>query len=262
TLTVSRERALRLVEQATAVRAAEVLREQLSFIQQLIETVPQPIFFKAADGRYLGVNKAWEAFFGIARDQFIGKTVFELYPNDQDLAHRHHARDQELFSQPGSQSYEAAIVAADGKVHHTIYNKATFNKADGSVAGLIGTITDISELKDAESALRESEARFRSLTTLSSDWYWEQDADYRFVAMTTEIARRTGISALAHIGKRRWELPAANMTEADWAAHRALVEVHLPFHNLELCRAAEDGSMRWVSISGEPIFDRDGRFAG
>src|SRR5262249_37444913 len=110
--------------------------------------------------------------------------------------------------------------------------------------------------------LRESEARFRSLTTLSSDWYWEQDADYRFVAMTTEIDRRTEISALAHIGKRRWELPAANMTEADWAAHRALVEVHLPFHNLELCRAAGDGSMRWVSLSGEPIFDRDGRFAG
>jgi diguanylate cyclase (GGDEF)-like protein/PAS domain S-box-containing protein len=262
TLTVSRARALRLVEQATAVRTAEGLREQLSFIQQLIETVPQPIFFKAADGRYLGVNRAWEAFFGISRDQFIGKTVFELYPNDQELARRHHARDQELFNRPGSQSYEAAIVAADGKVHHTIYNKATFNKADGAVAGLIGTITDISELKDAEAALRESEARFRSLTTLSSDWYWEQDAEYRFVDMTSNIDRTTGVSALAHIGKRHWELVVPNMTEADWAAHRAVVEAHRPFHNLELCGAAEDGSTHWASISGEPIFDRDGQFKG
>jgi diguanylate cyclase (GGDEF)-like protein/PAS domain S-box-containing protein len=262
TLTVSRARALRLAEQATAVRGAELLREQLNFIQQLIETVPQPIFFKAVDGRYLGVNRAWEKFFGIQRDQFIGKSVFELYPHNEELAHMHHARDQALFSHPGSQSYEAAIAAADGKTHHTIYNKATFNKADGSVAGLIGTITDVSELKHAEGALRESEARFRSLSTLSSDWYWEQDAEYRFVDMTNEIDRMTGVSAQSHIGKRRWDLAAPNMTEKDWAAHRAVVEAHQPFHDLELCRVAEDGTMHWVRISGEPIVDRDGVFKG
>ncbi len=262
TLTVSRVRALRLAEQATAVRGAESLREQLSFIQQLIETVPQPIFFKAADGRYLGVNRAWEKFFGIPREQFIGKSVFELYPDNEALAQMHHARDLDLFNRPGSQSYEAAIVAADGKTHHTIYNKATFNKADGSVAGLIGTITDVSELKHAEGALRESEARFRSLSTLSSDWYWEQDAEYRFVDMTNEIDRMTGVSAQSHIGKRRWDLAAPNMTEKDWEAHRAVVEAHQPFHDLELCRVAEDGSMHWVRISGEPIVDRDGVFRG
>jgi diguanylate cyclase (GGDEF)-like protein/PAS domain S-box-containing protein len=262
TLTVSRARALRIAEQATAVRGAESLREQLAFIQQLIETVPQPIFFKASDGRYLGVNRAWEKFFGIQRERSLGKTVFDLYPKDRELAQWHHARDQELISRPGSQSYEAAIAAADGKTHHTIFSKATFNKADGSVAGLIGTITDVTDLKDAEAALRESEARFRSLTTLSSDWYWEQDAEYRFVDMTNEIDRMTGVTASSHIGKRRWELAAPNMTEADWAAHRAVVEAHQPFHDLELCRIAEDGGTRWVRISGEPIFDHDGVFKG
>src|SRR5258706_10228282 len=178
TLSVSRARALALAEHATTASAAEMLREQLGFIQQLIEAVPQPIFFKDAEGHYLGVNAAWEKFFGIPRKQFIGKSVFDLYPDDQALATRHHARDQELFGRPGSQSYEAAIVAADGEVHHTIYNKATFNKPDGSVTGLIGTITDVSGLKEAEAALRKSEERFRDLTELSSDWYWEQDADF------------------------------------------------------------------------------------
>ncbi|HKU71074.1 MAG TPA: CHASE domain-containing protein, partial [Burkholderiales bacterium] len=140
-LLVSRSRALALAEHSRAARAAEGLRAQLSFIQQLIEAVPQPIFFKDAEGRYLGVNRAWEHFFGIPREQFIGKSVFELYPNEPDLAKRHHAKDQELFSNPGSQCYEAAIAAAAGGVRQTIYNKATFNKADGTVAGLIGTIT-------------------------------------------------------------------------------------------------------------------------
>src|SRR5690606_1826424 len=185
---VARERAVQLARQAAQVRAAEEAREQLAFIQNLIEAVPQRIFFKDTQGRYLGVHRAWEAFFGISRQQFIGKSVFELYPDHPDLAKRHHDKDQELFARPGSQSYEAAIVAADGKVHHTIYNKATFNRSDGSVAGLIGTITDVTGLKEAEAALRQSESRFRDLTELSSDWYWEQDEKLRFTQMSSKIS--------------------------------------------------------------------------
>ena len=164
-LLVSRERALKLAEHSSAVRAAEGLREQLAFIQQLIEAVPQPIFFKDAQGHYLGVNTAWEKFFGIPREQFIGKSVFELYPNNPDVARKHHAKDEELFAAPGSQSYEAAIVGADGKAHHTIYNKATFNKSDGTVAGLIGTITDITEQNRAEEQIRHM-AHHDALTQL------------------------------------------------------------------------------------------------
>ena len=130
-------------------------------------------------------------------------------------------------------------------------------------ARVIGSqIGQLVQRREAEAVLRESEERFRSLTTLSSDWYWEQDAEYRFVGMTNEIDRRTGISSHSHLGKRRWELPAPNMTEALWAEHRALVEAHQPFHDLELNRIAEDGSSHWVSISGEPMFDGAGVFKG
>ena len=135
----ARSRAQQLAESATTLRAAEGLREQLAFIQQLIEAVPQPIFFKDAQGRYLGVNRAWERFFGITREKFIGKTVFELYPDDPELAAKHNARDEEIFSNPGSQSYEAGIRDANGTLRQTIYNKATYGREDGSVAGLIGT---------------------------------------------------------------------------------------------------------------------------
>jgi diguanylate cyclase (GGDEF)-like protein/PAS domain S-box-containing protein len=161
----ARQRAQQLARQATAVRAAEGLREKLAFIQQLIEAVPQPIFFKDAAGHYLGVNRAWEQFFGIPREKFVGKSVFELYPDDPDLAQRHHAKDAELFSNPGSQSYEAAIRDAQGELRQTIYNKATFNRADGSVAGLIGTITDITEQRRVEEQVRHM-AHHDALTQL------------------------------------------------------------------------------------------------
>ncbi|HZR68226.1 MAG TPA: PAS domain S-box protein [Burkholderiales bacterium] len=116
--------------------------------------------------------------------------------------------------------------------------------------------------KEAEEVLRRSEARFRSLTKLSSDWYWEQDENLRFVAMTEDILGKTGVSAASHIGKLRWDLPALNMSDTDWAAHRAVVEAHLPFLDLELCRLTEDGNPSWMLISGEPIFDGSGKFKG
>jgi diguanylate cyclase (GGDEF)-like protein/PAS domain S-box-containing protein len=162
---LARRRALQLAESATTLRAAEGLRDQLAFIQQLIEAVPQPIFFKDAQGRYLGVNRAWEQFFGIPREKFIGKSVFELYPNEPDLARRHHAKDAELFASPGSQSYEAAIRDAQRKVRNTIYNKATFNRSNGTVAGLIGTITDITEQRRVEEQVRHM-AHHDALTQL------------------------------------------------------------------------------------------------
>ena len=117
----------------------------------------------------------------------------------------------------------------------------------------------------ADEALRESEARFRSLTTLSSDWYWEQDQNFRFTSFTNmdgALGLPTAISDTKHTGKTRWELPALNMTEADWAKHKALLEAHLPFTNLELQRVGANGGMHWVSISGEPRFDRRGALRG
>ncbi len=261
TLLVSRERALKLAEHAQAVTAADGLREQLTFIQQLIEAVPQPIFFKDAEGRYLGVNRAWEKFFGIPREQFIGKSVFELYPNNPELARKHDAKDQELYGRPGSQSYEAAIVAADGRVHHTIYNKATFNKSDDSVAGLIGTITDVTGLKEAEAALRQSEERFRDLTELSSDWYWEQDANFRFTQMSSKVYEFS-LDAEEHIGRTRWEMPLLNVSAEQWEAHKSLLAAHEPFQDFIYQRHDTNGNLRTISASGRPIFDEQGRFKG
>jgi PAS domain S-box-containing protein len=111
--------------------------------------------------------------------------------------------------------------------------------------------------------LRESEVRFRGLSALSADSYWEQDAQFRFVSFSGAAGDRfeTGCAERL-LGKRRWDSEYVNMTQADWAAHRALLEAHKPFRDLELCRYDASGRKYWTRVSGEPVFDPSGMFKG
>ena len=111
-------------------------------------------------------------------------------------------------------------------------------------------------------SLRMSEARFRSLTELSSDFYWETDEQHRIVQMS-HGARHRAVNAPTHlIGKARWEVASLSPDAAEWAAHRAGMDNHLPFHGFALSRLDNIGVERHLIINGEPIFDESGVFAG
>ena len=127
-------------------------------------------------------------------------------------------------------------------------------------AGLAGEAS--AHAVPAHQSLLESEERFRRLTQLSSDWYWEQDAEFRFVDMSSGAQTRVGLAPQGFIGKKRWDFPWINMSEEDWAAHRAQLERHEPFHDLQLRRRDANGEITVISVSGKPVFDAQGRFTG
>ena len=110
------------------------LPAQLGVAQKLIEGLPVPVFFKGRDGIYLGVNKAWESFFGIRREAIIGRLLDALYPQAPAVAQRHRAMDEELWRCPGNQHYEITVPRSDGALRHTLYYKATFTDDRGTVA--------------------------------------------------------------------------------------------------------------------------------
>jgi PAS domain S-box-containing protein len=114
------------------------------------------------------------------------------------------------------------------------------------------------ERRQAQEALRDSEARFRDFTALSSDWYWEQDAEFRFTVMSNGAF----LNPQSTIGKTRWDLPIIGMTGADWQAHRDALERHEEFRNLVYQTEPQPGVLRWYSISGRPFFGPDGEFRG
>jgi len=121
---------------------------------------------------------------------------------------------------------------------------------------------DVTEREKTETTVRASEARFRALTELSSDWYWEQDEHFRFTMLGGKVHNSTGMTMEQHLGKTRWEIPCLNMTQTDWQAHRKVLHAHEPFRNLEIRRPDQGTSVHWASVSGSPMFDLDGSFRG
>lgn len=160
----SRPAIIGMLMDVTERNAAErAVKDQLQFITQLVDTIPSPVFYKDEAGRYIGCNAAFEQFIGTPREQLIGYSVFDLSP--PDLAARYHAADQSLFDNLGTQVYEAQVQYADGNRHDVVFYKATFDKADGSLGGLVGVILDISERKQMEQAIWR-EANYDALTGL------------------------------------------------------------------------------------------------
>ena len=130
------------------------LQEQLRLVEELIEAIPLPLYLKDTDGRYLRLNRAFELFFAVRREDLLGKTLFDLLPAEDARLHAY--KDAELLVRGGSQVYEASVHSLYGITHDTIYRKAALTRPDGSISSLLGTIIDITERKEAEKTLRQA----------------------------------------------------------------------------------------------------------
>jgi two-component system, NtrC family, sensor kinase len=131
--------------------AEEATKQGTEFLRKLLNAIPIPIFYKGTDGRYVGINKAFEEFFGIAFDDIVGKTLFDVFP--QEMANFYQGKDQELLSQPGSQTYGTQARNHQGVERDVVFHKATFADRNGQLAGITGAMLDITDRKRAEAEL-------------------------------------------------------------------------------------------------------------
>jgi PAS domain S-box-containing protein len=111
-------------------------------------------------------------------------------------------------------------------------------------------------------ALRINEARFRHFAESSADWFWEQDANLRFTYLSDSVEATSGLSIADHLGKTRQEIVRHGVTAEQWLQHQADLDARRPFRDFRFQRISRDGTIRHISISGQPVFDNAGRFAG
>lgn len=151
-------------------QAADQLRDRSFFLQQLIDALPNPVFYKGLDGVYQGCNEAMAKFFGISKTAFVGKTAFDIVPRESaeeharqdrelltafDLVSRestkeHVRQDLELLQRGGVHVYEMDVVAADGTQRHILFHKTVLRDPLDRPIGILGTLADLTDWKQSE----------------------------------------------------------------------------------------------------------------
>jgi diguanylate cyclase (GGDEF)-like protein/PAS domain S-box-containing protein len=135
-------------------RAAARERAQLLFIQTMMDAVPTPVFQKDPVGRFRACNDAWCQFVGKTRDVIIGRTLEETLPGPHVELIRE--QDEALLTRPAANAVEVKMPNAGGELRELIVHKASYLADDGTIAGLVGVIFDITDRKHAEHRLEET----------------------------------------------------------------------------------------------------------
>ncbi len=240
--------------------AEEAVRASESRMRAILENDPHCVKLLDAEGRLIDMNPAGLRMLGAdGIDPLRGQCVEALVVPEHRAAFRDLTRRVALG---GEGALEFEVVGLKG-TRLWLETRAVPLADEASGQRLVLAITrDVTERRRGEAALRESEERFRTLTELTSDWYWEQDAELRFVSTSGTSDQRGGISPEAHVGMRRWDLPRTDIVGQSWDEHRRALEAREPFTDLLLRRTSEEGEVRYVSVAGRPIFDGRGAFTG
>ena len=175
---------------------------QLDFQQALIDAIPVPLFYKGADGRYTGFNRAYEQAFGVNRSDFIGKTVQELAFLPEELRMQFRQDADEALGGNQTVHREVDLPYADGQIHHTLFWLHGFVRPDGTPGGAIGTFVDITDRKLAEQGLLRAKELAEESTALKSNFLANMSHEIRTpmnaIIGMSHLALKSGLSPRQH----------------------------------------------------------------
>jgi len=183
---------------------SRALDQQLHFTQELLEVMPSPIFYRRAEGGYLGFNRAWELFFARRREDWIGKRPEDLLR--PELVPQAYKEDREVMATGNTAVAEAVVLDGRGMSRHVVRHISRFTDSDGQPAGIIGVLTDITNFKQVSQALEASEGRFKALTESAMDIVTVLDADGVIRYQSPSVKHLLGHDPGAMLGKNQFEL--------------------------------------------------------
>ncbi len=250
----------RFAREQQRLQAERALQASEEKYRNIFETIEDAYYEVDLRGDLVLVNPAFCRMLGYSLNELIGLNNRELQTSEA-ATNVYHIFNEVYRTGVPIKSFDWDMVRKDGSTGMGEGSVQLVRDAAGNPRGFCGILRDVTVRREMERALRESEARFRALTNLSSDWYWELDAEFRY----TRIESRSlgaGAAGDALLGSLVWETGMEIHAPGGVKAHRATLLAHKPFRDVVMYRRLADGSPYYIGVSGEPLFDSAGNFAG
>jgi diguanylate cyclase (GGDEF)-like protein/PAS domain S-box-containing protein len=254
---------LRALRYAIERKRGEVkLQDSEQLLKLIIDTLPQAIWWKDSELNYIGCNRALAGAAGFeSPDQIIGMSDYDMsWTNEESAFYRECDRRVMRTGIPELDIVESQL-QSDGKQAWINTNKAPLRNGGGEVVGVLGTFVDITAQRNANSALRESEYKFRTLMESMREGLLQVAPSDRIIFVNDSFCEMVGYTRDELIGK-------------DWArllldeeGHNFIEQVRKRRNegisdNYEICLRKKSGDMLWVIVGGAPILDAQGAISG
>lgn len=187
-------------EDITPQKEAEIsLKNNLNFLNILIDTLPNPMFYKDVKGNYLGCNSTFaNEILGLQKDKIFGKNVFNFsnripYQQAQIL----NQQDIELLRYYGSNRFEARLKCSDKLMHDFIVYKSVYLDVNKNPAGIVGIMLDITERKNTEKRIKDNLKVQRFLSEISNTFLIFEDFNSTINSVLNVIGKQTKVSRIS-----------------------------------------------------------------
>ncbi len=156
-------------------RRTSELRQSEDLLETIIDSIAVPVFYKNTQGLYLGCNRAFSDFVGLAKEEIIGRSALDIMP--AKMAERFHTADLSLLEKGDVEVYEVEILDSSGRRRRVIFHESLFFGRDGSPEGLVCAMLDITERKEAEERVEHLNNVLRAIRDVNQLIGRERDRD-------------------------------------------------------------------------------------
>ena len=235
--------------------AEEATASHNIFLQEVMDAIPNPVYFKDSTGCYLGCNSAFKSFFGKTADEIVGKTLLDIMP--EEYAGQSIEKDHTILESGTSICYETELVRGDGMVRNILVSKAPLSHSDASLAGIVGSFVDVTDQRKMDEKIR---TMFRAIEQ-SPAAIVITDLDGVIEYVNPKFCQTTGYTSEEAIGLnprvlKSGEMPAEGYTEL-WNTISSGKEWRGELHNKR-----KDGTLYWEFASISPLYDKHGSITG
>jgi PAS domain S-box-containing protein len=244
-------------------QSEERLREERQLLRTLMDNLPESIYFKDAQGRYLVDNVAHRRILRVGSEQeVLGKTIFDFFPREQ--AERYAADDADVLREGKIvQDHEELFIDERGRQRCHSSTKVPLRGGDGQISGLVCIGRDVTDQRQAEQDLARERKLLRTLMDNLPAHIFVKDAQSRFIIANTATLHSLGMTRLEDVrGKSDFDFLPRERAQQFYDDEQHIIRTGEPMINHEELLIDATGNARWLSTTKIPLRGPDSEIGG